>query len=160
MTTVLAKHIHHVAVTPTVSTNPAYTAGDNVGGIMTFTGLTDIMTSTKGRIVAAKLTDKSKQVATYDIFLFYSSPAGTFTDNAAMAPSTADLALLMPAFQLSSSNQWVFLNNSMHSLAGLNSPAFGVDTTTGKIYVAMSTPSTPTYASIDSLTLTLWFEVD
>jgi len=84
-----------ISVTPTISTSPAYTAGDQIGGIMT---LTDSVRfdSNEGKgfseIVSVSILDSSKQDAAIDIWFFNASPTVTSVDNGAFAMTAANMA--------------------------------------------------------------------
>jgi ethanolamine utilization microcompartment shell protein EutS len=77
-----------VAVTPTVSTTPAYTSGDAVGGKQT---LTSAMRVSGGKSILQTLTviDKADQKQPLTVLFFDSDPtAATITDNAGFVFST------------------------------------------------------------------------
>jgi hypothetical protein len=85
-----------VAVTPTISTSPAYTSGDQIGGIMT---LTDVIRQDKSggfgtsELVGVTILDKALQSAAMSIWLFNQSPTLASSDNAAFNISDANLVL-------------------------------------------------------------------
>lgn len=79
-----------IAVTPTVSASPDYSAGDVVGGIMTIpAAIRDT-----GTAILKNLTirDSSNQKPDLYILLFNALPTGTYTDNAAFAWGSDDFA--------------------------------------------------------------------
>lgn len=78
------------SATPVVSTSPAYSVGDCVGGLMTFTPMARL-TNGSGLVQMVEIACKSPQAAALDLVLFRASPTGsTFTDNAAIAVAAAD----------------------------------------------------------------------
>ena len=87
-----------VSATPTVSTT-AYTAGDCIGGKLTFAGMARANGLT-GLIQTAMIHCKSAQTFAADLIVFHTDPAAsTFTDNAALALNAADfdkVALRIP----------------------------------------------------------------
>jgi len=78
-----------ISVTPTVSTTPAYTAKDAVGGLLTFSNAARVSGGTI-TIQSVVVIDNSQQRPPLDLVLF----DRTFTnssDNAIFAPSDSDL---------------------------------------------------------------------
>jgi len=78
-----------ISLTPTISTS-AYTAGDAVGGLLTFANAARF--SGGGiRINSVVIVDKDQELAPFDLVLFDRTFTAT-ADNAVFAPSDADLA--------------------------------------------------------------------
>jgi len=80
-----------ISQTPTVSTSPAYTAGDAVGGLLTFAGAVLAAGGTGLVLAATALCKTPALLPILELWLF----DATFTptaDNAAFAPSDADMA--------------------------------------------------------------------
>lgn len=87
--TYLASRTSRGMVNPTVSTSPAYSTGDVVGGLMTFTSMTDA--SSSGVVQSARVNTKTLVTAGLKMYLFHTNPTGsTFTDNAAPSIAAAD----------------------------------------------------------------------
>jgi hypothetical protein len=78
--------------TPAVTASSAYSTGQVVGGLLTFSPAFRFMQTAV--LASLCLADKANNKVAYDIFFFSSKPAGTYTDGAAFAPSAADLLLL------------------------------------------------------------------
>lgn len=88
--------------TPTISTS-AYTAGDAVGGLLTFSNVARASGGT-AYIESAVLLDKDKEAAAaYELWLFDRTFTAT-TDNAAFDPSDADLANLLGVLKFASTD--------------------------------------------------------
>ncbi len=89
-------YLNTVAVTPTVSASPDYSAGDAVGGVMTFASI--LRGDTKsGYVVSARITAKTAAatMAQIDVLIFNANPsASTVTDNSAFVLADADRAKL------------------------------------------------------------------
>lgn len=88
--TVLRKDLARVAVTPTVSTSPAYTAGDAVGGILQFAGLVRASGGAASILAAVIYNKANSTILNAQLVLF----DRTFThpgDNVAWDPSDADM---------------------------------------------------------------------
>jgi hypothetical protein len=81
----------NVAQTPTVSTSPAYTAGDALGGLLTFANAARL-SGGSGVIQGLTLMCKTPAlVPAVDLYLFNQTFTST-ADNAAFAPSDGDMA--------------------------------------------------------------------
>ena len=98
-------------LTPTVSTTPAYTAKDAVGGLLTFT---NAARASGGSLVIEALTviDKSQQMPEMDLVLFDRTFTAT-ADNAIFAPSDADMANVLCVIPVVSADWKDFSTNSM-----------------------------------------------
>lgn len=154
------RDVKFVSVTPTVDTS-IYAAKDCIGGLMTFS--TSVCGPVKhGYVTAAMVSDKSDNAVEYDLLCFKSSPAGTFTDQAATDPADADLLLALPVINLASTDHFSFNDNGVSSLAGLKSQVWSASTgsTPGNIYCALVSRGTPTYAAASDVTVTLAIACD
>jgi hypothetical protein len=123
--------IREVEVTPITAVG-AYAAGRVVGGLLTFANAFP-ETSRCGSILSATVFDDAGQTAAYDLILFRSQPAGTFTDNVAFAPSKADSLLITPVVSIATGarvalgsrsisslgNQELFIRSNVNSLFGV-----------------------------------------
>jgi hypothetical protein len=142
----MAKIIKHITVTPTITAG-AYTANDNVGGLMKFK---DPALRGQCTIVGIALGDAAKQDASTDLVIFSANPSNsTFTDNGAQAIADADLPLIIHVENLTSYDD--FSNNSVATVSSITTK---VDFTEG-IYAALVTRGTPTYAAITDLDITI-----
>lgn len=147
------KETRRVSVSPTVTAG-AYTAGDIVGGLLEFSNAFSD-TYKKGRIKSVAIADKADQSATYDLVFFKSVPAGTYTDNAAFDPSDADLQLIEPIVQISSSNRFAFTDNCVTSIASLDHfVSSNVDT----LYAVLIDRTGRTGASTSDITVSVSIE--
>jgi hypothetical protein len=92
-----------VTVAQTVSTSPAYTTGDAVGGLMTVANA-ERVAGKGGLLLNVVANMKSAQTAQIDVFFFTANPTGsTCTDNAAFVLATADFSKLKGVVHL---NDW------------------------------------------------------
>lgn len=138
-----------ISVTPTVSTSPAYTAKDAVGGIMTFANAVGVSGGT-GILQAVTIVDLSQQMPALDLVLFDRTIAGTVTDNAAFDPTDADLANVIGVVPIST---WAdFNDNSVAVRTGLGL-AFKSNATS--IFGALVTRSTPTFVGTSDIIVIL-----
>jgi len=107
-----------ISVEPTVDT-AAYASGDTVGGLITISGI-----SCPGEMLEVsgiKTVDNAGQSTTRDFVFYKTQPTGTFTDNAATAPTKADLIAASPPIQVKSTDCFVFSGKSICSLSSLSS---------------------------------------
>lgn len=141
--------------TLTVSTTPAYSAGDNVGGLVTLTNAMRISGGT-GVLQNLLVVDHSHQNPNLDIIFFTSTPAATFTDNGAFPTlSQADDALVLCRVSIASTD-WVTIGGS-----GFASPTFQPKvvhaTGSANLLMAINTSSTPTFGATTDIMVTTGF---
>lgn len=146
-----------ISVTPTVSTSPAYTAGDSIGGKFT---LTSAARTSSGQCKLASLMvyDKSGQFPAMDIILFNADPsAATITDNAAFAISTDNAKVIGVA---SVSNADFFSTSGVEGVAQVPISRLGQvlrASGSANLYAAVLARTTPTFASTSDLTFRFTF---
>jgi hypothetical protein len=142
-------HTAFVSATPTIDTN-IYAAGDTVGTLMTFSG-TCLFRTGKGEVLGGLIFDKDKEAADLDLVCFNSTPAGTFTDNAAFDPTDAGLAAIQGS--ISFTTHKAFSDNGISVATGMVDPVqCDAD---GKLYCYLVSRGTPTYTSASDLTVVL-----
>lgn len=139
-----------IAVTPTVSTTPAYSAGDNVGGKITLSGA-ERFAAGSGILQSVTVVDTSNQKAPLELLIFDSDPAAaTITDNAAYAPSTVSPTLLAHV-SIAAADYVTVAAEAYAVKAGLG---IALEAAAGtSLYAVLVTSGTPTYASTTALTL-------
>lgn len=128
-------------------------SGDNVGGLLTFPAPRD----TTGFILeSVTIHDQAKQSANYDLVIFNSLPAGTFTTNAAQTLTDATLKLV--AASVAITTHAVFVNNSVSRSAGnLGIPLQSIPNVLGDkvIYGILIGRATPTQVATDDISIRL-----
>ena len=130
--------------TTAVSTSPAYTAGDAVGGKRTITGALRTSGGT-GILDSIVLLDRANQKAAMELFIFDSDPsAATITDNSAFVFSTDDLKVLA-RIPIAATDYTTINSKALVTLKGLGVVLKGNATST--LYAALVTTGTPTYAA-------------
>lgn len=136
--------------TTAVSTSPAYTAGDAVGGKRTITGALRTSGGT-GILESVQILDRANQKAAMELFIFDSDPsAATITDNSAFVFSTDDLKVL--AHVTIAATDYVTINSkAIATIKGLGIALKGNATST--LYAALVTTGTPTYAATTDVQL-------
>jgi hypothetical protein len=139
-----------VQVVPTVSTS-AYTAGNVVGGLLTFTNAV-AGTVLSGVLTSVAVTVRGTQTAGFKLYLFSASPAGTFTDRTAPAIASADAPLLLDVVTLGAADSGLGANVTTYntdaisrSLVLAGTSLFGVLITTG----------TPTFGTTTAVAVTV-----
>ena len=134
------------AVTSFTPDTNAYTAGDVIGGLLTFRVGTE---SGGGAITRLLITDDDSQGAAGSLYLFNAAPT-TFADNAAFAPVDADLTKLetvipIPSFTTVNSRDWGESASILHVFQ------HGI----GVLYGYYVTSGTPTYSASSTIQITL-----
>jgi len=135
-----------------------YSAGNCVGGKITFTGAAR-KAGQGGTIQGAVLRDKAGQAGAYDLFLFDADPsATTVTDKSAVAINTADLAKCIGVITFPAATIKLGAASTMGVITVANN-ALAYKLTSGTtLYGILVTRGTPTYASTSdvSVDLVVW----
>lgn len=140
-----------ITATPTVSTSPAYTAADALGGKITLASAVRV-SGGGGIIQALTLADKGKQSAAIDVVFFNADPSGTtFTDNGALTIADADLLAIIGVVSIAATDYSAFADNSIATKYGLGLAFKAVGSTS--IYACLVNRGTPTYTSTTDIQL-------
>lgn len=144
-----------LTTTLTVSTSPAYAAGDAVGGMSTLAAMR--ISGGTGVLENLLVVDHSNQKPNLDILFFTSSPPSTtVTDNSAFPTLSQAADALVIARVSIASTDWVTVGGS-----GFASPTFQpkVVTASGSanLYMAVNTSSTPTFVATTDIMITTGF---
>lgn len=136
-----------VTVTPTITAG-AYSAGDVVGGLLTFdvSGASGVFS-----LKSVRIADDDNEKAACHLYLFNSAPT-SIADNAAFAPVIADLKKLVADVAVASA---VFstLNGNAVALKEALTAIFTVPA--GKLYGYLVCDATPTYTATTDLAIQL-----
>lgn len=155
-----------VSVVPTISTSPAYTSGDQLGGIMT---LVDVVRQDSGtgigtsELHSVTILDGDKQDVAIDIWFFNVSPTVTSTDNAAFSMSDANQALqCIGCVSVGTSYSDAALNSTSSDgkNIGLVLQANGTSATPTNLYAIAIVRGTPTYTTTTNLKFLFSFYID
>lgn len=142
-----------VTPTITVSTTPAYSAGDSIGGKITLANAVRI----SGGITLLQsiaILDRANQKPTGTILLFNADPsAATITDNAAFVFSTDDLKVVA-AIPVITADYVTINSKAVAMLRNLGAEVKAAATT---LYAAFVVTSTPTFAATTDLQLAFGF---
>ena len=141
--------VSDISVTPTVTAG-AYTAGNEVGGKLTFTNA--FGPSFSGTLMDILVKSKSVQTTGYKLYLFSQNPTNTtWTDKTAPAINALDLPYLLGVFTLGAAdsglgtettNQTDNIQAAIHSV---NQDLYGV----------LTAVATPTYTSTSDVTVSV-----
>lgn len=136
----------HVTAVPTVSSGSAYTAEDQVGGLITLTGFKPNASYSLQTIVVC---DNDKQSADLAVSFFNTTPSNTSADNAAISYPDASLAYMegvVPVLEFD------YVESALSSVATVRNCGLKVKSSTeGSIFVLVKTGGTPTYTSTTAL---------
>lgn len=151
--------------TPTITSGSAYASGNIVGGLLTFSGLTNA--GQGGVLETVILRDKAGNSVNYDFFLFDAAPT-TQTDKTAAAFTSADLLKCIGTVPLAgivlgaSATQGIItvsgLGLGFALQPGLTSGGFTSGSLTPALYAYLVTRGTPIFSttsdvSVDIITL-------
>lgn len=135
-----------VSQTPTVSTTPAYTAKDAVGGLLTFASVVQ-SDQKSGVLMNVTVIDASQQRPSLELVLFDRTFTAS-TDNAVFDPSDADLANCIGVVAI---NSWSdFNDNSIATVSGVSLPLVLNGTS---LYGQLVTRGTPTFVATSDITV-------
>lgn len=144
------KFIKKIVVTPTVSSSPAYTAGDCLGGLQTLTSAGRAASGT-GIVQTVVMLDKTQAQRPAMDLLFFDASVTSAGDNAAAAFSDADMANCIGILNLQAYNA-AWAGTPLNSVATLLSVGLPfVSDGSGNIYVQAVVRNTPTLTSTTDL---------
>src|SRR5271165_3521774 len=144
-----------ISVTPTVTASSTYSAGNTVGGLMTFLGAV-VPSSNTGILESVTITSKTVQTGEIDLYLFNQNPsASTWTDKSAPAINAADVSKVIGVYKLSSTASGL----GTHTIYNLNGIAqsFGILLPNQALYGVLVTPAQPSaqFGTTSDLVVTL-----
>lgn len=154
-------NIEQVAsVTPVISAS-SYTAGDQVGGIMTLSSILrqdSNMSIGTAMLTSVSIIDKAAQSAAFDLWFFKISPTLASTDHAAFNITDANLLLSFIGTASVGGSYSTSASNAVSTTSNINLPVFAASGSS--LYCVAKTTSTPGYASTSDLTFIFNFLVD
>jgi DNA-binding phage protein len=135
--------------TTAVSSSPAYTAGDAVGGKRTIANA--VRTPGTGILESITILDRANQKAGMTLFIFDADPTvATITDNAAFVFSTDDLKVIAQ-INIGASDYVTTNSKAIAQKTGLGVALKAASGTT--LYAALVTTGTPTFAATTDVQL-------
>lgn len=143
-----------VAVTPTVSTSPAYTANDCVGGKQTIA--MGRASGLGGMLTGISMVDKGNQKAALTIVFFNADPTGTtVTDNSAVSIAAADESKIVGWVDIAASDYKTIGSRAYVSKDAINK--YMQPSGSANLFALVFTTGTPTYATTSDLTFNYHF---
>lgn len=143
-----------LAVTPTVSTSPAYTAKDAVGGLMTFANAARVSGGSI-RLDAVQIVDKAQQQKDLELVLFDRTLTAP-TDNSVFAPTDSELATLVAAIPIPAGFYSDYSSNSVADVpVGRSIVLNGTD-----LFGVLVARGTPTFVATTDIVVTLTISQD
>jgi len=143
--------------TVTVSTSPAYTSGDTIGGKITLTNAMRV-SSGSGVLQSLLLFDAANQKPVGNIFLFDADLTGTMTDNSAVTWNTADFAKCLGQFPVATADWVTVSSRGIGTVRGINLAVAANGSR--NLYAVFVTTSTRSSAATSHLTLAFGFLQD
>lgn len=144
-----------VKVALTVSTTPAYTAGDTLGGKITIANA-QRAAGKPTTLQNVHITDNANQKPTGQILIFDANPASTSADNAAFTYGAGDLAKEIASIPVTSSSWNASINSkanaSLPNLGRVLEAAAGVD-----LYAFFVLDNTPTFGATTDVQFSFGF---
>jgi hypothetical protein len=143
--------VAEITVALTVDTN-AYSASDVVGGLITFAINSASETLLLDRI---RLVDDDDEKAACKLYLFNDTPS-TIADDAAFAPTVADLKKLVAIVEIAAAD-YTTLNSNAVAFVTIGEGELNIvkASNKGNLYGYLVCDATPTYTAAADLTLTL-----
>lgn len=141
-----------VTPTVTVSTTPAYAAGDSVGGKLTLTSAVRVSGGI-ALLQSVVILDRANQKPAGTLLIFDSDPsAATITDNAAFVYSTDDLKVVA-AIPVATTDYITINSKAIANIRNIGALVKAASGTT--LYAAFVLTSTPTFAATTNVQIEL-----
>jgi len=130
----------------------AYTAGDVVGGLITF----DVANSMgSGYLESVRIVDDDAEKAELTLYLFRAAPS-SIADAAPFAPTVADLKLMIGKIVFYAADYATLnLNATAEKHFGIDDIFFEFTTDSGNIFGYLVCTATPTYTAVTDLSVIL-----
>ena len=151
------QEVKTVEVALTVGTD-AYTGNDVVGGLLTFTFGPS---SLGGAIRSLLLTDAANQSEQYTVYVYNDTPS-TIADDAAFAPTIADLKKLVTTITIATADYTSVNSLGYAILGGHEDTVMDVDFASkdGALYVYLVATDTPDYAAATDVVISMTARLD
>lgn len=141
------------SVTPTVTASSAYTTGNIVGGLMTFTNAF-ATGATSGVLQSIVIRSKSVQTATFKLYVFSQQPTNTtWTDKTAPSINSLDLPYLIDYFIFAAPDSGLG-TMTIYTQDGLGKSLVNTAGTTS-LWAVLVVVGTPTFSSTSDISVTL-----
>lgn len=144
-----------VSQTPTVSTTPAYTIGDAIGGLLTFANAARLSGGT-GTVMSVVVVDQDQELKDMDLVLFNATIAAP-TDNSPFDPTNAELLTCVGHIPILASD---YTNFSDNSIATKQSVGLVYTLAGTSLFGALVARGAPQFTATSDITVTLVLAVD
>jgi hypothetical protein len=139
-----------VSVTPTLTASSAYTAGNCVGGLMTFSSV--LLSAGSGVLQTAIVQCKSVQTVTFKLYVFSANPSSsTFTNKSAPSINSADIAKLIGVYTFSTPDSGL----GTHTVYVVNGIGQALNAGATTLYAVLITTGTPTFTATSDINVVL-----
>jgi hypothetical protein len=139
-----------VGTTVTCTSGSAYTAGQVVGGLLSWASI--FGTAQTGVLESIVLTCKSNQTAGFKLYLFTANPtSSTWTDKSSPAINSADISKVIGPFYLSGYDSGLG-TGTFYTISGIGQ---SLTSATAGLYGVLVTTGTPTFTTTTDLYLTV-----
>lgn len=140
--------------TVTVSTTPAYTAGDCVGGLIT---IASTVTTAGNAIRPSGIVISSAVNPTgFDVYLLRDTPAGTYTDNGALTIASGDRAAVVAMATGTAASKGGFYWAQFGPTNTVFMPDFTLVGTS--LYLLVATTGTPTFGATTDVKVNVLYQ--
>lgn len=146
-----------ITVAQTVTASSAYTAGNAVGGLITFANAARVSgasgnAGTSGLVLSAIVNAKSAQTTQMDLVVFNANPSGsTCTDKSAISVAAADFDKVLGVAHVV---DWTALGTPSAGQAQNLAMPYALSSATS-LYGCLVTRSTPTFAATTDISVSL-----
>lgn len=150
--------ISSVTVSPAITSIIPYTAGNQVGGLMTFSSAVNSITYS-GVIDSIVIKSKSVQTSGFNLYLFKTNPtSSTWTDKITPAINASDIPYLIGVYSFDATDDsglgTITLYQSSSTLGNGNSPK-AIVLTSSNLYGVLVATGTPTFNSTSDISVTV-----
>lgn len=150
--------ISSVTVSPAITSIIPYTAGNQVGGLMTFSSAVNSITYS-GVIDSIVIKSKSVQTSGFNLYLFKTNPtSSTWTDKITPAINASDIPYLIGVYSFDATDDsglgTITLYQSSSTFGNGNSPK-AIVLTSSNLYGVLVATGTPTFNSTSDISVTV-----
>lgn len=145
--------VKYASVAPTITAG-AYSAGDVVGGLLTFElrpAPVAGVTPCSGFLRIVSVVDDDNEKAACKLHIFRDQPS-SIADNAAFAPTVGDLQKRIGVVEIAAADYTTLNSNAQALVSGIE---MEFDSVNGNLYAYLVADATPTYTAVTDLTVAI-----
>jgi hypothetical protein len=136
-----------VQVTPTVTSASAYTAGNVVGGLLTFPNIVNA-TVKSGVLESISIAVKSLQTTSFKLYIFSGLPSTTFTNKTAPAIVVGDASKLLDVYSFTTPDNGLGNNVTLYYSDAINRSLVLDSSSMYGVLVCLGTPTFTTTTDV------------